>query len=267
MFCCAAVFSSDLNVMSFNVRYPASGDGENRWEFRRDTLVECIRQSAPDIMGTQELFHMQGEYIVERLPQYQWIGISRRGDQTDEHMGIFYLKDRFSVIESGNFWLSETPDTVGSMSWNVSLPRMVTWALFEDRTSKKKFYFANTHFAHRKEDTTARLESARVIDRWIGKLPKNSTVILTGDFNSPVDSEPYQTLTKELKDSRTGLKDPAGEIGTINSGFSGKLSKPRIDWILYRGKVKPYRFETVLFNQNGRYPSDHFPIVTNFKLN
>lgn len=261
----ATVSGADLNVMSFNVRYPSSSDGDNKWEARRDVLIDCIREQKPDVMGTQELFELQGNYIVEKLPQYAWFGISRRGNQTDEYMGVFYLKEKFTVVESGNFWLSETPEIPGSMSWGVSLPRMVTWGLFEDKHSKKRFYLANTHFAHRREDNEARKESARVLDQWLAKLPSAIPVVLTGDFNTAVNSEPYQILTKSMKDSRAGLKDPAGEIGTVNIGFTGKPSANRIDWILYRGKLKPTRFETVLFHQNGRYPSDHFPVTARFR--
>ncbi len=260
-----AAGAADLNIMSFNVRYPATGDGDNRWELRRDTLVDCIRQSRPDVIGTQELFETQGKYIVEKLPEYAWFGISRRGNHEDEHMGVFYLKEKFSVVESGNFWLSETPEVAGSSSWNVSLPRMVTWGLFEEKKSKKRFYLANTHFAHRREDGQARIESARVLAHWLEKLPSQVPVILTGDFNTAVGSEPYQTLTRFMKDSREGLKDSAGEIGTINIGFSGKPSSNRIDWILYRGdQLKPEKFETILYHQNGRYPSDHFPVQVRF---
>jgi endonuclease/exonuclease/phosphatase family metal-dependent hydrolase len=91
--------------MSFNVRYPARTDGPNRWEFRRDFLVETIREKSPDVIGTQELYYEQGQYIVEKLREYAWFGISRRGSHEDEHMGVFYKKDRLRVLDSGNFWL------------------------------------------------------------------------------------------------------------------------------------------------------------------
>ena len=118
-----------LRVMSFNVRYPSPNDGPDRWELRRDMLVGAIRANDPDLIGTQELFYEQGQYIAEKAPEYEWFGISRRGNREDEHMGVFFKTARFRLVESGNFWLSETPETPGSMSWNVSLPRMVTWGL------------------------------------------------------------------------------------------------------------------------------------------
>src|SRR5512141_173111 len=82
--------AESLRIMTFNVRYPAKGDGPNVWEARRDLLVATIREKNPDVFGTQELFHEQGQYIVEKAPEYQWFGVSRRGNQTDEHMGVLY---------------------------------------------------------------------------------------------------------------------------------------------------------------------------------
>jgi hypothetical protein len=76
-----------LRVMSFNVRYPSKSDGPDLWETRRELLVDTIRRHAPELIGTQELFHEQGEYIVSQLPELAWFGLSRRGNKEDEHMG------------------------------------------------------------------------------------------------------------------------------------------------------------------------------------
>jgi endonuclease/exonuclease/phosphatase family metal-dependent hydrolase len=260
----AHAYPADLRVMTFNVRYPAKSDGANVWENRRDLLVDTIRTSKPDIVGTQELFHFQGQYIADKLPEYKWFGVSRRGNQEDEHMGVFYRADRLKLIESGNYWLSETPETPGSMSWNVTLPRMVTWGIFEDSSSGKRFHFFNTHFAHRQEDGEARENSARVIAGRLAKLPAGTTAILTGDFNTDSATEPYKVLTAVLTDAWSSVQKPAGPTGTFH-GFSGKPRTSRIDWILYRGSLKPRSVETITHNDNGRYPSDHFPVLAVFE--
>ena len=107
-----------LRVMSFNVRLPVASDGENRWEARRALMIETLRRTHPDLIGTQELFGSQGDALTEALPGYAWFGRGRRGGHDDdEHMGVFYRKDAFRLIESGDFWLSDTPDVVGSISW------------------------------------------------------------------------------------------------------------------------------------------------------
>jgi endonuclease/exonuclease/phosphatase family metal-dependent hydrolase len=261
----AAVFAADLRVMSFNVRYPNPGDGADRWEARRDLLVATIRDARPDLIGTQELFKEQGDYIVEKLPEYAWFGRSRRGNSENEHMGVFYRKETVQLLDSGDFWLSETPDTPASMSWGVTLPRMVTWGMFEHAAAKRRLYFLNTHFAHRREDEDARTRSARVIVERIGKLRGDLPLVLAGDYTAALDSEAYRALAAILKDARAGLRDPAGDIGTFH-GFRGQPGAARIDWILYRGDLRPSRFETITSNAGGRYPSDHFPLVAEFEI-
>jgi len=259
-FCAAVTLAAGaepLRVMSFNVRMPSKSDGPNIWENRRDLLADTIRAYKPDIVGTQELFYHQGQYLAEKLPEYAWFGRSRRGNHEDEHMGVFYRKDRLKVIESGDFWLSETPETPGSMSWDVSLPRMVTWALFAD--GDRRFYYYNTHFPHRREDAAARLKCAELIAARLRERPKDATVILTGDFNTDADTDPYRALAADLKDARRVAPKPKGPEGTFH-GFRGTPGTARIDWILYRGRLEATHAETITHNQDGRYPSDHFPV-------
>jgi endonuclease/exonuclease/phosphatase family metal-dependent hydrolase len=262
--CANLIRAETLRVMSFNVRLPSKNDGDNVWENRRDILVAAIRAKDPDLCGTQELFHLQGEYIAARAPEYAWFGRSRRGNHEDEHMGVFYKKDRLRLIESGDFWLSETPATPGSMSWNVTLPRMVTWGLFEVRATGSKFYFYNTHFAHRGEDAEARLRSARVIAERIAQLPKDVPLVLAGDFNTAEGSEPYRVFEPLLEDAWVKAAERSGPVDTFH-GFSGKPRPGRIDWIWYRG-LRSRRAETVTFNRDGRYPSDHFPVFAELEF-
>jgi endonuclease/exonuclease/phosphatase family metal-dependent hydrolase len=253
-----------LRVMTFNVRYPAKGDGPDRWEVRQDILVRTIRLKNPDVFGTQELFYIQGQYIVENLPEYDWFGNSRRGNREDEHMGVFYKRGKLRVIDAGNFWLSETPEVAGSQAWGASLPRMVTWALFEIRATGKRFYFYNTHFHHTANGNEARRNSARLIADRISRLPEDTPLILTGDFNTPaVDSEPYKLLTVSLKDAWLTAARKIGQEGTW-SGFKGDATGRRIDWILYRGPFQVLEAETVTYNESGRYPSDHYPVFAVF---
>jgi endonuclease/exonuclease/phosphatase family metal-dependent hydrolase len=259
----AALLHGELRVMTFNVRYPSEGDGPDLWDKRKDLLVDTIRRNRPDLMGTQELFHMQGEYIAGKLREYAWFGVSRRGNQQDEHMGVFYRKERLKLLSSGNFWLSETPEQPGSLAWNMSLPRMVTWGEFEDTANGKRFHYYNTHFAHRREDVDARNRSAQLIVERLAALPPGVTVILTGDFNADAGSEAYKILTASLTDSWTAAKTHDGPGGTFH-GFSGKPGAARIDWILFRGAVRPLSVRTLTDNDGGRYPSDHFPVLAVF---
>jgi endonuclease/exonuclease/phosphatase family metal-dependent hydrolase len=251
--------------MTFNVRYPAQGDGANVWELRKELLVSTIRRQDPDLMGTQELFKEQGDYIVAKLPEYTWFGVSRRGNTTDEYMGVFYRKDRLTAESSGDFWLSETPDVAGSSSWAMSLPRMVTWGVFTVKTSGRRFLYFNTHFPHRREDEQARMNCAKLIRGEIGRRAGSLPFLMTGDFNAPADGEVYRVFVPELTDAWNAAARRAGPEGTFH-GFSGKPGSARIDWILFRGPWKAVEAAAVTDNEGGRYPSDHFPVVAKVEL-
>lgn len=262
---CGTVGAQTLGVMTFNVRYPSPEDGPNVWEKRRDILVETIRLKDPDLFGTQELFFEQGQYIVEKLPGYTWFGTSRQGNHEDEHMGVFYKPGKLRVLESGNFWLSESPDEPGSMSWNVSLPRMVTWGLFEISASGRQFYFYNTHFPHRREDSAARVECAKVIAARIRTLPADVPIVMTGDFNSPAGEQVYKVLVPPLKDAWAETPSKSGPQ-TTQSRWTGSTEGRRIDWILYNGNIKVQEAETVTHNLDGRYPSDHYAVFVKLTI-
>lgn len=252
-----------LSVMSFNVRTITGKDGPNRWEVRRDLFADTIRELHPDVIGTQELAKQQGDDTIQRLPEYTWFGRDRYGAHADEHMGIFYRKDRLKVIESGDYWLSDTPDKVASITWGNIFPRMVNWALFERLSDHKRFYLLDTHFPYRDQDEDARSRSAREIAAWIAKLPENVPVIVTGDFNTGPDSQAHTALTASMKDAWIAAPKHDGPAETFHD-FTGKPTK-RIDWILYRG-VEATTVRTVTTSKDSRYPSDHFPVQADFTL-
>lgn len=252
----------DLRVMTFNVRLPAPGDGANVWERRRDLFVQTVRDANPDVLGTQELHKEQGDYVVAKLPQYAWFGEGRRGGDGDEHMGVFYRTDRLRPIESGNFWLSDTPDVAGSISWGHPFPRMVTWALFEQIASGRRFYLYNTHLPYRTEDEPARSRGAREILTRLQALPADVPVVLTGDFNTGPGSQTHALLTGLLADARMQAPEHAGPDATFHN-FTGTPDE-RIDWILTRG-FRALSADTVTTHEGARYPSDHFPVVAELR--
>ena len=156
-----AANAGELTVMTFNVRYGSANDGGNAWPHRKETLVAAIREYAPDLLGLQECLDFQAAYIVAQLPEYGWFGLGRRTDGTGEMTPILYRKARFFPVNTGHFWLSETPDLPGSKSWKSSLPRIATWGRLYDPAAEQFIHFINTHFDHR--SASARLESAKLI--------------------------------------------------------------------------------------------------------
>lgn len=225
-------------------------------------MVALIKQTHPDVFGTQELVSEQAAFLAEQLPDYRWFGQGRRGDDSDEHMGVFYDARVLEVVESGDFWLSDTPERAGSITWGNVLPRMATWALFERRSDKRRFYLFNTHFPYRDEDEPARERSARLILSRIAQLPATIPVVLTGDFNSDPDKITYPTLTAVLRDARAQASKRSGPENTFQD-FTTHPTR-RIDWILYRG-LRPSRFATLDDRPGGILPSDHYPVMAEFE--
>lgn len=247
-----------LRVMTFNVRLPIAQDGANGWERRRDILIEVVAEARPDIVGTQELYQLQGDYLIARLPGYAWFGVDRRGGRADEHTGIFYRRDRLRLVEFGAFWLSDTPATPGSITWGNLYPRHVTWGLFEDRATGRRFHVLNAHLPYRPEDREARGRAAALLSGWIARLPTDAPVVLTGDFNEAPDGPVHASLAGGLVDVWKAARATAGPEATFH-GFTGVADR-RIDWILARGFL-PLSARTITTNREGRFPSDHFPVL------
>ncbi|WP_374500335.1 endonuclease/exonuclease/phosphatase family protein [Pseudoxanthomonas sp.] len=252
-----------LSVMSFNIRLPAESDGVDYWETRKPLAVRMLREQQPDVIGLQELVKAQADYLARELPQYAWFGRGREADGGGEHMGVFYRKDRLKVIESGDFWLSDTPEVPGSITWGHPHPRMVTWALFEQHSDGKRFYLFNTHLPYRDEDEAARLKGARAIARHLATLPDDVPVVLTGDFNTTPESDAHAVLAGTLQDAWTTAPRVEGIDATFH-GFTGKADR-RIDWIFVRG-TQLESITSVTTRWNHRYPSDHFPLVATLRL-
>ena len=247
-----------LKVMSFNIRYANDKDGVNAWDNRREVTAAMLEKAAPDLFGTQELLKKQGDFLVQRLKGYAWFGMDRRGGHDDEHMGIFYRTDRLKLVESGQFWLSDTPEVVGSITWGHPLPRMVTWGLFETKAGGRRFYAFNTHLPYRDEDEDARTRGAALILKQIESIAGDTPVVLTGDFNTTPGSAAYRTLSARLQDAWTSAPKRVGPELTFHD-FTGNATK-RIDWIFSRWFV-PKRVWTITDHQGPVQTSDHFPVM------
>jgi endonuclease/exonuclease/phosphatase family metal-dependent hydrolase len=253
-----------LRVMTFNVRYPNPDDGANVWANRRALFAQTVAAANPDILGTQELFATQGADVVRALPGYSWFGRDRRGGHADEHMGIFYRRDRLTLIRHGDYWLSDTPSVVGSMAWGATLPRMVNWGIFETRgTRRHRFVLFDTHFAHRDEDDGARERSAALLLTKLAPIAGKLPIVLTGDMNATPDSAAYRLLAGRLTDAWIASPVRVGPDRTFHD-FTGMADR-RIDYIFVRG-FTPLRAEVRTDHSGKLYPSDHFPVVADLRF-
>lgn len=272
----AAQNTDGLNIMSFNIRYPNPDDGFNYWPKRKELAASMIRFHEADIIGLQEAQRNQLDDLTAMLPGYQWFGVCRTDGSTtpdpdNEFSAIFYRTDRFERLEGHTFWLSPTPETVGSKGWDAALPRIVTWAKFRDLKTNRTFYHFNTHFDHRGEN--ARIESAKLLVAKIAEIAGSAPVVITGDFNSNETTEPYQILTNRhhpsgLVDALTISQTPHhGPMGTTTNNFLFPgVPGQRIDFIFIKNQVKVLKHANLSDSWSGRLPSDHLPVIAKIQI-
>ncbi len=249
-----------LHVMSFNLRF-AEDSGPNSWPQRRPALAELLRVEQPTVLGTQEGLYGQLRDIDHDLPEcYDWIGVGRAGGSHDEFMAIFYDARRLTPVEFDHFWLSDTPNVIGSKSWgNVNI-RMVTWVRFADNRTGAELVVLNTHFDQQSEH--ARVRAAELVRDRINAFAPTLPVVLTGDFNTPANTPVYDLLVDGagLADTWTAATTRHPPVYATFHGFRPPVPDgARIDWILTRGAITAQAAINT-FAHNGQCPSDHFPV-------
>lgn len=256
-----------MKVMSFNIRYGAANDGENSWPQRNHLVLETIKMFDPDLLGTQEVLDFQAEFLIENLPGYAFHGVGRDdGKRKGEFVPVMYRKDRFELVQSGHFWLSESPDVPGSVSWDSSLTRMCSWVILRDKQGKEQpFAVGNAHFDHRGQQ--ARLESAKLIRERVDAISENMAVIVMGDFNTGEDDAPYAALVKGEFSEKEPLIDTYRAIEPLRSDreatfsrWTGNREGRRIDWIIHTPDIVTLHALINYTNEDGRFPSDHYPV-------
>ncbi|WP_245224750.1 endonuclease/exonuclease/phosphatase family protein [Pseudozobellia sp. WGM2] len=254
-------FGQDLKVMTYNIKYDNKNDTVNNWNDRKLPMVQLLEKYQPAVVGMQEVLSTQLEYLDKSLPVYSFVGVGREdGKEKGEFSPIFYNKDKFTLSESGTFWLSNTPENI-SIGWDAALERICTYALLEKKNTNEKFWVFNTHFDHRGEK--ARKKSVKLILKKIKEINLNHLpVVLMGDLNLQPEQKPIQILSRKMDDGlKVTEKSNEGPIGTFN-GFN--LEEPisrRIDYIFTSGfNVKSYSHIDERL-KNGKHISDHLPVV------
>jgi len=275
---CAKSFGqTTLQIATYNLRNANHEDSVagNGWDKRFPVMGEMVHFYDFDIWGTQEGKNRQLQDLLSVLPEYSYIGVGRDdGKIAGEYSAIFYKKDKFVLLKSGDFWLSTVTDRPNK-GWDAVLPRICTWGLFKEKKSGKTFYFYNLHMDH--IGTVARSESSKLILSKIKDAGVQIPVILTGDFNVDQNSPSYHVLEDShiLHDAYGLSKVKLANTATFND-FGRRLgTDQRIDHIflsdafsvkryaiLTDGYVEPSA-DTSERRKRGlmRYPSDHFPVT------
>jgi endonuclease/exonuclease/phosphatase family metal-dependent hydrolase len=266
----SAVFfgqAQELIVGSYNVRLAIASDTGNLWTTRAPVVASLLRFHDFDIFGTQEGFKHQLEDIRTALSFYTYAGVGRDdGKEKGEHAAIFFKKDRFKLLKKGDFWLSQTPDKP-SKGWDATCcNRICSWVYLQDNQTKKKFYVFNAHFDH--QGVVARKESSKLILDRIKAIAGKEPVILTGDFNGDQSSEWYQTVANSgmLTDTYKQVQYPYANSSSFNGFGKSSYTNEIIDHVFTTHHFKVKKWGLLTDTYNGKYPSDHFPVLVSLRF-
>lgn len=260
----------DLKVMTFNIRYDNPDDKLNNWKYRKEAVTTLIRAENIDILGAQEVLANQLKDINERLPEYNSIGVGREdGREKGEFSPIYYKKDKFTVVKSGYFWLSETKDKP-SKGWDAACERIATWAQLQDKVTGKIVFVLNTHLDH--VGTVARQKSVEMLKKNTAVLSEGLPQIIMGDFNA----DPESTVIKQmlipadsvvLFNTKAIAKKVFGSTWTFNGfGTVAIKERPIIDYIFVNKAVRVKEHHIAPETANGKFISDHSAVFVNVSL-
>ena len=256
--------ATSLSVMTFNMRYDNPEDGQNNWRFRRERIAGVIKAQEVDVLGTQELLSNQFDDLSGLLTGYQGVGVGRLdGAESGEYCAVFFRKDRFTLLDSGTFWLSETPEVVGSLGWDGACERIATWVVLRDRDGRELF-FIDTHLDH-----VARDEGVSLLMKRIETLSGGRPVILTGDFNSEPGSSVVAHVQKDgvLRDAKAIAAQRSGTDWSFSDfGQIPEAERPLLDYIFVSGDIEAVRYEVLPDTFDGGYVSDHAPVMAVVKI-
>ena len=261
---CGTPETAHYKVISYNIRVLTPHDTDSlHWDIRKPATITMIEQEQPDIFGLQESFLEQTRYVEANCSQYVRIGVGENDeDPASEVNAIFYLPDKFELLEKKSIWLSETPDTC-SRGWDADYNRMATFVTLRDKNNGKELTYINTHFDH--VGRVARIESAKMLAERIKSLQTagRKAIIVGGDFNSELADSLLIPMQEVLGYARhdSPVTDNKGSFNNRGNAAAGYI----IDHIFYTG-VTPKEYRTLDGNYGTPYISDHYPIAFTFEM-
>ena len=258
--------ADNIRICSFNIR--TRGDkAPNDWQTRISRILAIFEKYELDSIGVQELTTQQKNALMAKATNYVAVGVGREPNKQGEHNCVIYRKDRFDCLDAGTFWLSTTPDVVGSHSWKTACRRICTWAKLKDKKTGKEFVHLNTHLDHRSEE--ARRNGAALIMSRMDDIAKGLPCFLTGDMNCRINTPSIQSFLAKMKNTKDVSETPhKGSFQTFHAYRYNpeKPSKGEIDFIFFSGDMRVLKHATINDHNGNEYPSDHFPVMAEIIL-
>ncbi|MFV0520897.1 MAG: endonuclease/exonuclease/phosphatase family protein [Mangrovibacterium sp.] len=259
------IYANNLSVMSFNIRY-GDNDGANDWIYRKDLVQKAFADLDVDIAGLQEVVAVQHQDLQTMLPDY---AISGSPTGATQYGGVWspimYKKDAFELLDSGDFWLSETPETE-SLGWDAAFKRIVSWVKLRVIETGAEIYFFNTHFDHKGE--VAKQNSSKVLMKKLNEIvTPEGTCIVSGDLNSDNTSGPYKIITSKanrviIKDTKEEAETPYTGPETSFNGFGNSSAYTIIDFLFVTRNIHTLTYDIPQIREGNVYISDHYPVIS-----
>ncbi len=254
-----------MNVMTYNIRLNVESDGEHAWPHRKADVISTLRFHKADIFCLQEVVHNQMEDVKSAFQDFAYVGVGRDdGISAGEYSPVFYNKGRFKALDSGNFWLSTTPDKP-SLGWDAACIRICSWVKLKDKSTGKQLFVLNTHFDH--VGVVARKNAVDLILKKIAALVQDQAVVLCGDFNLPPEAVPIQKISEKLNDSYYAtVLPPHGSEATFLGFTYDSGTRSRIDYIFVSENVKVKRYGALTDSRDRKFFSDHIPVLVELEF-
>lgn len=256
--------SDSLSVCSFYSGNEFDKSSTELWEERLATIESLISSHNFDIVGMQEVDFDRFYALQASLPGYNSvIGDGEGRSDIEELAPIFYNADKFILLSKSQFWLSETPDVPGSKNWGAIYPRITTWAKLQSKKSGHIFFVFNTHFCHLNED--AQLKSSRLLLQKISEIAGDAPVMVTGNFNAPINS-PVELLLTSNWDRYHSLQNSARLVkkqkkAAENIGLSKRFVPTRhTDHILVNSYFNVSTFKPIQAKNSEKLFTGHRPV-------
>lgn len=220
----------------------------------------------PDFMGTQEMNSNWLNKLGELMPDYESYGVVRGGDKNEkqsEMNAVFWLRDKYTLADSGTFWLSGTPEKESRYE-GAGCNRICTWVLLQDNQTAKQYLHMNTHLDNVSEE--AQGYGANVILTEKQKLTAqypDANVILTGDLNQTRGMSAHSAFSAELNDSLSAAGD--NEMKGTYQAWGDQESTEPIDFIFSSADLAAVNYEVLDDISNG-YVSDHYGVYAEFAV-